>query len=485
MRPGSIAAAFLVSAMLLCVVRVGLAQPANIDAERFKPAVTHDGFVTMEGSGVRPTADPWEAGLFLNYSRNSLVVIGTNGDVTHKFISGRLGFDAMLSVTLAKPFAIGLDIPFFLAQTGDSSPSFAGLGDIRVVPKVRIIDGADGFGLGISGELRAPTHAGDFAGGARMIVFAPRVIVDWRHWRGFHVGANAGVNARQGTTFLNVDALSEFAYALGLGYRFGGYGGKVELGAEAAGAVGFTPPKIWEVPLEGFIYGKINPNDEWEIQLGPGFGLVRGYGIPLLRVFAGVRYTPTSHDRDHDGIPDDVDKCPDQPENRNGYQDVDGCPDEDGDDDHDGVPNSKDQCPNEKETINGIQDDDGCPDGGPAKVIREEGKFRILENVRFRSGSAQIDPASYSILDQVALTLKANPDIKRVRIEGHTDDTGSREVNIQLSKARASAVREYLIAKGVKPDRLRSEGYGPDKPIATGSSPESRAKNRRVEFIFE
>jgi len=63
---------------------------------------------------------------------------------------------------------------------------------------------------------------------------------------------------------------------------------------------------------------------------------------------------------------------------------------------------------------------------------------RILDNVRFKSGSAQIAPESYSLLDQVALTLKANPQIKRIRVEGHTDETGGRELNLRLSKARRS-----------------------------------------------
>jgi outer membrane protein OmpA-like peptidoglycan-associated protein len=81
--------------------------------------------------------------------------------------------------------------------------------------------------------------------------------------------------------------------------------------------------------------------------------------------------------------------------------------------------------------------------------------------------------------------LKENPDIKKVRIEGHTDETGSRESNIELSKARANSVREYLIARGVRPERLRGEGYGSDRPLASGSDPASLAKNRRVEFIFE
>ena len=68
-------------------------------------------------------------------------------------------------------------------------------------------------------------------------------------------------------------------------------------------------------------------------------------------------------DRDGDGVPDDVDKCPDEPEDRDGFEDDDGCPDPDND--GDGIPDVSDKCPNDPENFNGYQDDDGCPDVKP------------------------------------------------------------------------------------------------------------------------
>lgn len=480
MKTGSLAA-FVCGFALVGVCRPSLAQ-TTLDAERFKPAVTEGAFVNAEGTTMRPRADPWALGLVANYSRNTLVTVDGNGNLAQRFISGRLGFDALVSVTLAKPFSLGLDLPFFLAQTGDASPSFAGLGDLRLVPKLRFIGGVDGFGLGLVAELRLPTHTGDYAGGARNVVFAPRLLADYRARGGLRLGMNVGALLRETTTFYNVVAGSEFTYAIAAGYRFGGWNGKLELGAEANGAVGLLAARVEETPLEVFPYGKVRPNDQWEIMFGPGIGVVPGYGVPILRAFVGLRYTPTFNDPDHDGFSGSDDMCPDQPETRNGFEDNDGCPDEEPDDDHDGVPNSQDQCPNEKETINGIQDDDGCPDGGPAMVIRQGGEIRILENVRFHSGSTVIEPQSYSVLNQVALTLKANPDIKRLRVEGHTDAQGSKEVNRQLSRARAQAVREYLIGRGIRPARLTVAGFGSDKPLVREDNDAGRSVNRRVEF---
>src|SRR5881392_3036702 len=123
-------ALLLVSSGLVLLPSTALAQ-TNVDAERLKPAVTHDGWVNAEGSAVRPTADPWEFGAFLNYARNPLVVVNGSGDVTRHLVSGHAGLDLFASVTLAKPFAVGLDVPLYVAQTGDYSPSFGGLGDMR------------------------------------------------------------------------------------------------------------------------------------------------------------------------------------------------------------------------------------------------------------------------------------------------------------------------------------------------------------------
>lgn len=478
-------ASLLAFAALAAAPQSAAAQANNIDVERFKPAVTHDGFIDVEGSGVRPTDDRWAFGFFVNYAYDPLVVAAGN-DLRTRIVGGRLGADLMASLTVAGPFAIGLDLPFFLAQTGERSPSFAGLGDVRVVPKLRILDDRDSVGLGLVAELRAPSHLGDFSGGARNVVFWPRLVFDHRFGiSGLRLGVNGGVAIREGTTFINVNAGSDVTYAVALGYRFGGVDGKVELGGEAEGAIGLAAQDREELPLEGRVYLKINPSDEWELAFGPGIGALPGYGVPLARGFFGVRYTPTSHDADHDGVTDAEDKCPDQPENRNGYEDRDGCPDEEPDSDADGVPDSEDQCPTQKETINGIQDDDGCPDGGPAKVMREGGKIVILEDVRFESGSDKIEPESYAILNQVALVMRANRDIERIRVEGHTDDTGPREVNLELSKTRARAVKAYLVKRGVRPNRLVTEGYGPDRPVVRGSDEASRAKNRRVEFVVE
>jgi OOP family OmpA-OmpF porin len=457
---------------------------AQIDTERMKPAATHDSWVNAEGSGVRYPDDPWEVGLLLNYGYNPLIVVDADGEVTRQLVAGRLGIDLVGSVTLAEPFALGLGLPLYVAQTGDEDPSFAGLGDVRLAGKLRLLsDLHNGVGLALVLEVRAPTHTGDYSGGARNVTFVPKAVLDHRFLSGIRIGFNAGVLVRESTSYGNIREGSELAYAAALGYRFGGIEGRTEIGLELDGAVGLAETDNEEVPLELFGYVRHAFDPEWEIIGGPAVGILTGYGVPTVRAFVGVRWTPTSHDLDQDGIADSADRCPTVREDRDGQADSDGCPEQDPDADQDGVPDWSDQCPNAKETINGIDDEDGCPDPGDPRVIYDDGELVILDAVRFEHGSAQLSEESHALLDQVALTLKANPEVKKMRIEGHTDDTGPEDVNQRLSQQRAEVVRHYLISKGVSADRLVAKGYGESRPLSDKKTDEARAKDRRVEFV--
>ena len=105
----------------------------------------------------------------------------------------------------------------------------------------------------------------------------------------------------------------------------------------------------------------------------------------------------------------------------------------------------------------------------------------VLRNVNFESGKAILTQDSYEALDAVVKSLKDWPEVK-IEIHGHSDNTGGRAMNIQLSKDRANAVMKYFIDKGIPANRLRAAGFGPDKPIADNSTPSGREQNRRVEL---
>ncbi len=150
------------------------------------------------------------------------------------------------------------------------------------------------------------------------------------------------------------------------------------------------------------------------------------------------------------------------------------------DTDGDGFVDGRDKCPLEPETYNGYKDDDGCPDEKPDLLLQKRTPV-ILEGIQFASGSAKLTDSAKSKIQKMLITLKDYPEI-HLEISGHTDNTGSRSANIKLSKARAEAVRNYLISEGIEPNRLRAIGLGPDYPIASNKTKEGRARNRRIEF---
>lgn len=181
-------------------------------------------------------------------------------------------------------------------------------------------------------------------------------------------------------------------------------------------------------------------------------------------------------DKDGDGINDDVDKCPNEPEDKDGFQDEDGCPDLDND--GDGVPDDRDDCPNDP----GPADNKGCARKYSLVAVTKD-RIEIKKQIKFATGSHKIiGKESEQILDEVALALKDNAQIKKVRIEGHTDSVGNDASNLKLSQRRADSVMAALLKRGIDPGRMEALGFGETKPIASNSTAAGKAENRRTEF---
>lgn len=185
-----------------------------------------------------------------------------------------------------------------------------------------------------------------------------------------------------------------------------------------------------------------------------------------------------SEDGDGDGVKEAEDLCPKEPEDLDGYEDADGCPDPDND--RDRILDAKDLCPNEPETYNGIEDDDGCPDRG--RVVVTDSAIEILDHIYFKKGSATTKAPSQPILDALAQTLLGNPSITRVEVQGHASDEEGKAW--ELSSERAVAVILALRQRGVEGTRLVMQGYGNTQPIDPNTTERARAKNRRVSFLI-
>ena len=420
------------------------------------------------------------------------------------------------------PITIGQVNNFALLQQqgfSTKAPSAAGLGAPRLMGRVQIFKQSEFPIAGLAAVLEVRIPIGDTFSflSDRGFVFAPRLAVE--HTFGpVRVLGNIGWRLRTAPgRFINLYVAQEFTLGGGAIIDLPNFSrfqsnqlvGELNLSTPAEAPFTFSESEALKTPFELLIGARTQFMGSWGAQLVVGKGLgPSGYGRETIRFSLALTYSHVSEpDDDNDGIPNNVDGCPNEPEDKDGIEDTDGCPEaREPDRDGDGVPDKVDLCPD----VMGAPELDGCPDkdgdqipdnidkcpdvaGPPAlqgcpppeeeeEVVLESERIRINNQILFEFGSDRIDPRSFKLLDEVASVLVKNPDVGPVVIEGHTDNVGSRDANMVLSKRRAKAVEKYLATKGIAPKRLRSEGYGFDKPIATNDTPLGRAKNRRTEF---
>ena len=408
------------------------------------------------------------------------------------------------------------------------------------------------WAVGAELGIFVPTGSTTNFGGDGALGALPMVTAEWTPKHFVTLVANTGIDLRHDNSINNPNGKAGPVDGIGIGdewrWAVGAFlplkNGKYRLGATIFGQTGITNDGITgptaftrqNTPIEWNVEGRMRlPMAGWEhwfAGLGGGSLLTPGYGAPDLRIIGlvGTYFTiedthpnspdarrqiresirsslkdtdgdgipddvdacptepedhkdpdpndgcPAPSDRDGDGIPDQFDKCPDVPEDKDGIDDEDGCPEDDAD--NDGIPDTKDACPKEPGQPDPDPKKNGCP-----KFIKLEGStVRVLQQVHFATGSATILPDSFPMLGEIAALLKATPAIKKMIIEGHTDNRGDAAMNLDLSKRRAASVKSWLIQRGIDSARLDSEGYGLTRPIQTNDTNDGRQANRRVEF---
>jgi OmpA-OmpF porin, OOP family len=470
------------------------------------------------------------------------------------------GFQLLDRVTL------GLAFPWYPIQTGgnpDYAPgniqgpgqtrtTFVGTsgpsaGDIRIDLRGtlwRSEDRRSAFGaqVNVFGPTGTTTNFGGDGGTSAIFMVSGEHSIKWLTFvanTGVHFRPRHTINDPNNGSGLGIG--NEWRWALGAfvplkegKYRVGGtiFG---QTGIEGDNLIGDTFFTKQNTPLEIQAEGRMRfgPDEHFWLGAGAGTAILRGYGAPDLRVVALVgTYFPITDsdasspdrkaarrarwrrehlsDRDNDGIPDDIDACPDEAEDHQGNDPNDGCPmppDRDGD----GIPDQYDKCPDQPEDKDGIDDGDGCPEddadndgipdvqdacpkepgqrssdpkknGCPSFIKVEGNVVRIMQQVHFATGSANILPDSFPMLQEIANLLKANPGIKKMSINGHTDNRGGADLNKRLSQSRAESVMRWLTQHGVEAGRLEAHGYGLEQPIEDNNTEQGRAANRRVEF---
>ena len=525
-----------------------------VPIQLFRPSMDSKGVFSLDASQVLGHLEP-SFGLVVSYARRPLALSGPGASSAASYevdnlVTGSLhatvGLWGHVELGLALPVTTwsGSVDPDPRPASGDGAISTQGVGDLALLVKGRLLDTSRRpVGLALSLAVDLPT--GDDSGflGAGHVGLWPRVIVDAELWRGrVHLVANAGALLQLGQTGTWVDNRacpdqgSEASPArcgtgrqlsaphlltYGVGAALSVVPGRLDLALELSGRTGLDAPFDADAlnSAHELLAGvKLYLGRSSYLMLGVGCGL-RGdganhaMGSPDLRAFGGFVFEPAVRDRDGDGLKDDVDRCPDQPEDVDRFEDSDGCPDPDNDrdrvldvddlcpnrpedrdrfEDSDGCPdpdNDRDRildvddlCPNEPETYNKYRDRDGCPDKAPARF--GGGTIVPLGRVHFETDRAVLRPESYPTLDAVVWALSAHPQILLLEIQGHADERGSASHNLRLTRDRAHAVRRYLERKGVDPARLRSRGYGEQRPRDTGRGPDAWSHNRRVEFVI-
>jgi outer membrane protein OmpA-like peptidoglycan-associated protein len=599
-RPRLIAGlASAVAAAVVTVASVPAAAQTPTQAlalDRFDPAPAGDRFFGVQSPFAAGPLTP-HVMIIADYAHDPLVLrrLSSNQDVGN-VVTNQLFVHINGGLSLWNRLLINLDIPVEVFGNGGnpsdvpngsaaplnfSSPSGAHFGDLRIGLRARLFgEYHDPFQIAVGGYLWVPTGSKDAFISTGQVRGLPQLIMGGRAGDRF-VWTTAGGPEIQGTqTYAGIDQGSMFKYGAGVAVLFGD-DRSVQLGPEISGTVSLKDVQKRTTNAEAMLDLRYRFLGDWEIGAGAGPGLTSGIGTPDVRAVLSIAYTPDQkRDRDHDGIPDDVDACPDEPgiktddpktngcpppKDRDGdgiLDDDDACPDIPGvksddpkkngcplakDRDHDGIPDDEDACPDVKGVktndpkTNGcppdrdgdgiidaedacpdvpgvksddpkkngcplpkdrdgdgiLDDEDACPDepgvrtddpktnGCPPRTVQVKGdEIIILEQVQFDTGKATIKKVSDKLLDEVAIVLDTHPEIKKLEVQGHTDDRGTPASNKLLSKARAAAVMKALTKRGISAGRLVSQGYGQDKPIETNKTDEGRAKNRRVQFII-
>lgn len=451
---------------------------------RFEPAERGARFFVVDALDWQ---GPAAFGSTVDYAFKPLVVRDENGGERAALVRHQLVVHAGGAVVLAERLRLALDVPVLPYQDGDdalvrgqplSGAAGAAFGDPRLAVDALAWKGERiSLALGVRGHLPLGTRSRYASDGSVRV--APQAIVAgragifvWSTRAGIHVRPNQG-------TFGSESLGSEIVFAAGGGIEVG----RVAFGPEMFGAARTTGGAA---AIEALAGAHVDLGSGVRVAVGGGTGLTRGLGAPRARVVASFEWTVPVPipDRDKDQIPDAEDACPDRAGAKSGDPEANGCPApaplEREDLDGDSITDVDDACP----TLPGPRTSDPRTNGCPTLAMVTDTEIRIEHEIRFATGSADLVAPSDEVLGAVQRLLDEHAEITKVRVEGHTDDTGDDTFNDDLSARRAMSVVRWLTEHGVAPRRLESSGFGRRKPIDTNQTDEGRAKNRRVVFTI-
>jgi uncharacterized protein (TIGR03382 family) len=466
------------------------ADTRNLDLSIFDPTPsTNATWFQMQSAEVGDEGE-WSASGLVSYENQPLVLHTTQND--NIAIDNRTMFELGGAFAFGDRFEAALRFPLYLqtgenlnsaAMFGEPSASGTSAGNLAFSAKARVFrhhSPSGDLAVATAVTLELPTESSEqFAGSGKpqldvlaLVSFDPIARVSFT--------AQAGAVFRATATYHDVDQGNGVLWGVAASYR-----ALPELAIEAELFGELVPSgldgKVLDA-IEALVGARYQIERRFNVGAAIGRGLTSAPGTPDIHGILAVTFSPgagktygiakhhVSGDADHDGIPDDVDKCPNQPEDKDGFQDEDGCPDPDNDNDgipdaqdkcpnvpedkdgfedadgcpdpdndHDGIPDRFDRCPNEPETINGIDDDDGCPDQGVGLVSIDKDVIKVGETVALTPGG-RVDPSSFNVLGQLGATLRAHTELIKIRVKGEN----------------ARVVVDWLVQYGVAKERLEA-----------------------------
>ena len=423
----------LLALAVMAVFISGTAQAAhNADVITINPATDGGKYITMYQSGTLPQWG-WNAGGYFDYGFEPLEYADATGARRRGIVDDLLMANIMGAIGWTDWWSTGVNVPLAIWESfispnvaAATKQNFYGkLGDVRLEMKFRLLDiNRYHVGLSIVPFFYFPTGKESTFLGNGMWSPGGTLVFDADIKNRVFLALNVGYRNYADTRYdaNNANAVIDDTLMLNGGINVRINDSWAVLGEVLSEGVlsGYWQNQL-QNPTEFLVGGRWTPQSRAKglsVQLAGGRGITTGIGSPDFRVLVGVNYR-----RAEAGPPPPV-----------------------------------------------------------AVEAAVEEKIVITQKIHFEFAKANIRPVSYPIVDDVAYLLQRNPQIRLVRVEGHTDWIGGDAANQTLSERRANAVRDYLVAKGIEPDRLVAVGYGETRPVADNNSVEGRARNRRTEF---
>ena len=469
----------------------GAQSKPSVDTRIWRPSTDPNASLVIEPA-VTPGAGVLTIGGYASYAFHPVTLKKAGSDdVALRPVAHSVTFDAIANYGIGKRFAVGLDVPVVAYQNGDKNlPSSvsaenkvptAGIGDLALSAKGTLLrNDQGGFGLAALGNVTVPTADRQSFLGEGAATVSARVVAEYTLLVAI-AQASIGYKYRpEHRTWPSAETGGvrfgdEVPWSIGFALRPGLLGidpanhQRLEIGVHGwvpAGPVGpfgsGNPGSAALSPVQLALSDRIELGHYRDtfLTLGGELGLTRAVGEPVFQVIAGIGWTPRAHDMDGDGVKDDVDGCPEIPEDKDGFEDSDGCPEIDNDDDgivdkEDACPNVKgvpssdpkkngcpgsevpapvvappvvptppespdrdgdtfendaDKCPDAAEVFNGIDDEDGCPDEGGKPLVTFDDKRKVRLATPMKLKGDDVDPASLTTLRALAQALNAHSD---------------------------------------------------------------------------